>query len=352
MASLAFDRKNRRYLIRWRDGGRGSAEHVKRISDKAAATDFFNALERRQLSAKPAVNRLTMGWPEIVDRWHQTRPEGDYRDRAKKYLDSLGWERLEEAMPELLASLRPHYFRLVKSVLNYAHRTLLLHVDQNAINVRPLKVAKRPKRPLLPPDDIQALVDKCAASCPGNGALAHLLATYGHRAENLVRLTASALQIDANGTGWLTLKVKSGDIIRHPLAPASLPQLQPLAAAATAASPKKWPQSIDHNGATAPLLFINHLGVPWKDGQAFAAWFHHSVSCGIGYYDAFKRAAITSMLDTVDATTVASITGHRTVSLLVNTYSRTNADRQLAALAAIKPVVASPVCAACVQEKS
>jgi hypothetical protein len=56
---------------------------------------------------------------------------------------------------------------------------------------------------------------------------------------------------------------------------------------------------------------------------------------GGGYYD-LKRYAISTMLGRgVDAKAVASITGHRTVSLLLNTYARTNESRQQAALAAI-----------------
>jgi integrase len=51
---------------------------------------------------------------------------------------------------------------------------------------------------------------------------------------------------------------------------------------------------------------------------------------------ALKRYAISRMLGLgLDPRTIASITGHRTVSLILDRYARTHEDRQRAALAAL-----------------
>jgi integrase len=110
------------------------------------------------------------------------------------------------------------------------------------------------------------------------------------------------------------MRVKSGDIHRHPLIPESITRLTALAKDRKSESP----------------LFIGHLGKPWASGSDLSAWLCHSLGCGVL---ALRRYAITRMLDLgLDARTAASITGHRTPSLLLNTYARTNETRQLEAV--------------------
>jgi hypothetical protein len=345
MASMTYNAATRQYAIRWRSDGKA---HIKRIpaggTGKADALEFLAALERRLAATKPIKNRFVMSWGEIVERWHSTRTPGAYRDKAKTYLLALGWTTLADATPDAIERLKPLYQRYVKSVLGYARSTMRLAVDLDALAVRPPKVKRRAKRPLLPDDQIQALVNRCAETGPSNAAIAHLLSVYGHRAESIVHLTTSAWIPDptGQGAGELVLQVKGGDIVRHPILPATAALLLPLVKSAEA-DPGR-PHFPDHTNTLAPCLFLRHNdGKPWLNGQRWAAWFRCSVGKGIGYYDAFKRAAITKLLDHVDATTVASITGHRTISLLLNTYSRSNADRQRAAIESLATMCAKRV---------
>jgi hypothetical protein len=353
MSSVIHDKKARTWRIRWREGGRGSKQKTsERFTTKGDALEFQRQVDARAGASKDfnASSGRLITWLEVVQRWRDTRAEGRYRDMAKKYLDTLPWKTTSDATPDTVSKLRPLYQRYVKSCLRFARVMLDQRVDQRALEVKPPKRTQRPRRDLLADEDIAALVDRCALTGPGNGAIAHLLSTYGHRAENIVHLTASAWEHRAPAD-TLTLRVKGGDLIRHPILPQTSEILRPLVEAALT-DPKR-ERFLDHKGTLSPALFINQTGKPWLNGQRFAAFFIGQISKGIGYYDAFKRAAITKMLDHVDAKTVASITGHRTVSLLLNTYSRTTETRQRNALEAIKKSLAiSTVLPPCSQEKS
>jgi integrase len=329
-----IERASGGWVVRWWTAGRGSA---KGKSEVYPNQDMAKREKKRiavQLDARaPLGDHLRLlPWNEVVQRWHDTRPAGRYRTTASEAMNRLPWKTVRDATPAALRAFNVFNLRIVRSVLFYAQSDCDQPVDPRLLLVTPAPRKRKPEKALYDDAKVQSLVDACAATAQGTGALAHMLATYGHRAENLVRLTCSAVNLDQ---GTITLTVKGGDEVQHPLTMQTLELLRPL---------------IHRRGAgPAAPLFPNHLGVAWSTGQEFASWFHgiHKV----GYYQAFKRWAISRMLRPttagglgLDAKTVAAITGHRTVSLLLNTYARTSEPLKAAAIAALSAVAVPPRC--------
>lgn len=320
------------YRCVWREGGRGSKRHWSETKEsKREATVDAEVIRARLLAAQPLkAARVRLSWAEVAQRWHDSRPPGRYRTEGLADLHVLAWKSTEDATPDAVSKLKLGLRRLVNSALRYARVNLKQRVDPDVGDL-PLPRSSRPTKEepaLLTPKEIDALVREAATWSPGNGVLAHLCATYGHRAASLVGLTGEAIDLRA---GTISLPVKGGGRVTHELHPVSLAMLKAL-------GPR----------AGVPL-FINHLGVPWRTGKMFAEWFYHR--CGVtalgkgktpgrkvGYYQA-KSAAITAMLKETgnDAKTVASITGHKRPSLLLDVYARTNAKLQAKALRGARP---------------
>lgn len=310
------------WRVVWREGGAGS----ERKKSQSYNTKSKAAAEARRIDAELSARRKlppggrVIPWPEVAQRWRDSRTPGRYRDASLAALLRLDWETVADATPATLRLLNPYNLRVAKAALEYARVYLEQPVDRRAADVSPPRRPRKQEVQLLSEDEVWALVRQCGEVAQGNGALAHVLATYGHRAENLVRLRASAV----DDRGWLRLIVKGGDQVAHPLTEKTLAVLEPLRS----------------HGAD-DYLFPSHLGgEPFRTGQEFAAWFYHRF--GVGYYQAFKRWAISRMLRPttagglgLDAKTVASITGHRTVSLLLNTYARTSDALKANAIAAL-----------------
>lgn len=315
MAAIISEGKGseRRWRLRWREGGRGSKLRTsERYETKRDALDALQALEARLAAIKPMANRLVISWTEIRVRWLKLKT-GRYALEAARAMDlhTKGWSSVRDATPAALAMIPMGALRSVKACLRWADLHLGQSIDYRVLRVVGVrKRAKRVRPQLLDDAEVARLVQAAQESSPGNGAIAHLVATYGHRAENLVRLTA-----DNFTGGRLTFRVKGGEEISHSLLEATQSLLSPLL-------------------ATKGPIFLNHLGVPWRSGQEFAAWFHHWL--GVCYYQ-LKRAAISRWLAKgADPKTIASITGHKTVSLLLDTYAATNEHRQAAALAMLR----------------
>lgn len=161
-------------------------------------------------------------------------------------------------------------------------------------------------------------------------AAGYLIATYGHRPESLVRVTCGDVRLD-DRPPTIAMPVKSGDRIRHPLTAATVAVLRPLVAGRPAAAP----------------LLLRPDGEPWANGDALAVYWYHQVGERVtpdrpGIYH-LKRRAITRLLAAgQDPATIASITGHRTPSVIL-TYARTNDARQQAAIAALEKIGDTPV---------
>jgi hypothetical protein len=140
------------------------------------------------------------------------------------------------------------------------------------------------------------------------------------------------------------LAIKGGDIHRHPILPITAHHI---------ASAQQWLTTILGRPLlpTDPLCPCPYPLPPnqrWPQGRAIGWWYkkaigkhHHQESTGI--YQ-LKRYAITNMIANLklDAKTVASITGHRTIALLMQNYSTTNTDRQKSALSALQTSLVLP----------
>ncbi len=318
MPSVSVVRHGKGFRCVWREGGRDSKRHVtavhKRKGDAMADAEIIRA---RLLAAGELRGRVTLTWSEVVQRWQNSRAPGRYTDEAGAYLRKLAWRSTADASALEIDQMPQGWQRVTKAVLRWAVRMLDQPVPPRALLVPTKRTKAKPKAPLMATDKVQEVQTQADGFSPGTGALVHLLATYGHRAESLVALTCAAYD---QATHMLTLPVKGGDVVRHPVLETTHARLVALC---------------QDQASDAPL-FRNHLGKTWVDGRAFASWFNHTF--GFGYYD-LKRYAITRMLGAgLDAKTVASITGHRTVSLLLNTYARTNEERQRAALATLAVV--------------
>jgi integrase len=335
----------KRWRLRWREGGRGTKKHTSEWFTSVGEVENFQRLVDARLAAsKPLGKKLSVPLLEVIERWKK-RQEDRNVPRSRRYVDETA-----EALRGLLADnkwvvstdvartshLGIGNYRLIRALLRFARD----HCDQPLLPkalLPPDTPRRRPKRPLLSPERIPVLVADAAEWEYDNGVIAHIVAVYGHRPQSLVQLKRGAVEVSFVGytpadkaptQGWLTLSVKGGDIIRHPLLPETV---EALARLAVGLKP----------GAH---LFTNHLGEQWKTGQAYSSWFSHCVGEGDGIYD-LKRWAISWMhAGGMDVATIASITGHRTET--INRYLVSNEAKQAAALGVMAsgaPKVPPPV---------
>jgi hypothetical protein len=227
-----------------------------------------------------------------------------------------------------MSALKIGPWRLAKACLRWSRIYLGQPIDAGAIGRRPHRSATKPQRDLLTDAEVSELIDRAAAAGGHCGRLlAHLVATYGHRPQSLVGLTIGSLE--DGDPPRLTLPVKSGDTIRHPVLPETVGLIR---------------RAIGRRKA-GPLL-LDPLGKAWTSGAKASAWFWHQVGADTDERDEDKRKpavgiyqlkcyAISRMLDLkLDLKTIASLTGHRTPAVLLR-YARTNETRQLAALSAL-----------------
>ena len=332
MPSVSIAKHGSGYRCVWREGGRGSKRHVSQTRERKVEAQEDAEAIRARLNAKLPLklSRVRLPWLEVCERWRDSRKAGRYRDEGLEILKELKWATTEDGTPDAVSKLKLGTRRLVNSALGYARRTLKQPVDMDSLDLPYPHTSKAPKSEpdLLPAADTDALVREAWEWSPGNGAIAHLCATYGHRAASLVGLMGDAVNL-TNAT--IELMTKGGVFVKHGLHPKSVKMLKKL-------EPRK-----------GQPLFLNHHGVPWETGKKFSEWFYHRIGQvalakkgepgrKVGYYQT-KSAAITSMLEATnnDAKTVASITGHKRPSLLLDVYARTNEERQQRALKGARP---------------
>jgi integrase len=182
--------------------------------------------------------------------------------------------------------------------------------------------SRRVARPLLNLLQIAAIRNACKS--PSDAALVHLMSTYGHRPISLSALRCADLDF-SQSPAWMSLGIKGGDRIRHPLTPESVRLLRPL-----------W-----KNRPPSASLFTDSQGNPWNNERCRRAGrnrlpkhFARLIKkAGISAtLQDLRRYAITTMLDrNFDLATIASITGHRCPHVLLR-YAATNPARQIAAI--------------------
>lgn len=302
------------YRLRWREGGRGSKEHSRRFDDKRTATDELDALNARLNAARDLRGRALIPWSEVRTRWLVTI-EGDYRDGSKSTLEihTKGWGNTLSATPAAMGALPIGTNKVARACLNWAWLHLKQPVDARALKTQGARIKpKRAEQPLLTDGRVAELMNGADDTGAGNGAVVHLIATYGHRPENLVRLTSANFP-----GGRILFRVKGGHEVTHPLLQATSDRIDEL-------------KKLRPSGP----LFLSHMGKPWKSGRQFSSWFQHTFHVG---NKQLKRAAISRWFARgLDAKTIASITGHRSVALLANVYAATNEHRQAAALATLR----------------
>jgi integrase len=323
MASVHKDRGA--WCIRWREGGKQRS--VRGIASKVLAEAQARRIEAELASQAAPTPGQVLTWDEAIPRYIASRPHATalYLAAVEANLRRAiaGRSTWHDLTPQAVTGLPAYQARILRSFLRWAAEDAGQPVHPRAIAAAKPRVRRKPQRPLPSPDDIADAIARAEAWSPADGIIAHLIATYGHRAQSVVGLTVSAWDPAA---GTITLPVKSGDIHRHPVLPATAALLTAQAAAVG-------------NKPDSPL-FPSHTGKPWPSGSAFSVWWSHCIG-GVGILD-LRRTAISRMLALgLDAKTVASITGHRTVSLLLNTYARTTDQRQQDAIAALgcSPIV-------------
>lgn len=316
MPSASIVKHGSGYRCVWREGGRGSKRRFGKTHDTKKLAQADADLVRARLLAEGDIrNRVSLEWSEVVTRWAKSRAPGRYADEAKAYLLKLPWQSVLDASPAAVADMPAIWQRITKACLRWAERMLDQPTPRRVLAVPNKRKRTRAVRPLMDDELVAKVRLQAQGFGPGDAALVHLLSTYGHRAESLVLLPCSAYDPVAR---LLSMEVKGGHRVCHPV----LAETHDLLSA------------LQEGRAPGAPLFVNHLGVAWETGQAFASWFWHAF--GFGYYD-LKRWAISRMLSAgLDAKTVASITGHRTVTLLLNTYARTNEQRQRLALSRLQ----------------
>jgi integrase len=316
-----------RWRVCWQDAT-GKRMSSKRFKTKKDALYCKERVELGLAALKPQSGITVIPLPELIERYLASRVK---EDRAKPgyvlktratllhLIEERGWKSSAAITVESAGTLKLGEYRLFKALVRYGAQ-IGQPLDQRVLLMSAPKRVRKPKSALLTPEQVAMLIDEAADWCPANGALAHMLSTYGHRPESAVQLRVGSVDLEG---GTLTLEVKGGDVVRHPLLESTLRLLRPLCVG---------------RGAEE-FLFLNHRGKPWGTGQALASWWYHYVGeekheDAPGIYE-LKRYAITSMLDRgLSLDTIASITGHRTPAILL-TYARTNADKQARAIAAL-----------------
>lgn len=347
MASIQRIKGRKRWRVRWREGGRGTPEHASPwVESKAEAEAELRAIEARLAADKTIKQRAGIPLDDLVGKWakHQrerTRPRSErYIEEGQRTLLALikakGWARTSDVGHA--DDLPINTFRLLRALLRFGRDRHDQPVSVRSLVAPDTKRRKEGGRTLISDERAAELVSAAADWSDGNGAIADLVATYGHRPESLVHLTVGSVALLAymplpkrgkppQQIAWLTLRVKSGDIHRHPLLASSAAKLAKAAAGRADREP----------------LFVNHLGEPWSSGQAFSAWFHHCVGKGTGIYRLKDRAITRLLAAGVDLATIASMTGHRDPVVLMR-YAHTNEAKQAAALDALEKFGVDDVC--------
>lgn len=323
-------------VVWWTDGRGSKRAKSETFATKKRAEEELRARRLDRRAAKPLGNRLVVPPGEAWRRW-LLHLKGRRTPAAKTYITFIAqvyrrriagqrlttWERVGAID---WAGIAASDFRVLRAWVRWSARELSQDVPAKLLTMKGPGEIRRPRASLLTDQQVAALLDRAAMHGPGNRALGSLIAFYGHRGENLVRLPVSAVD---RAAATLTLAVKGGDVVRHPLLPDTLAELAPLTEGRAPSDP----------------LIISHQGKPWRSGAAFAYWWYHEVGdplLALGVISRaqrgiqnLKRYAISRLLGLgLDVETIRSITGHRTPAVILR-YARTNEERQRTAISAL-----------------
>ena len=269
------------------------------------------------LQPKPG-RRVTMAM--VVEDYmrHRRSWSGDAAWAAKdrraidRAIKGRGWSSPGDVSAAELERLPVGAFRLIKAVLRHAAR-MGCHIDVAVMQARAPRQSRQPARSLVTEAEASAACGAALLWGVGEGLAVHLVATYGHRPQSVAAIQVSDYDAAA---GIIRLPIKDGSAHSHPVTDETAALIR---------------QAIGER--TEGYLIVAHHGRAWERGSPMVSWYyrcigkvHHPHDPGIY---ALKRYAITRMLDMgLSADVVASITGHRTPSVLMDRYARTNETRQ------------------------
>jgi hypothetical protein len=323
------------YVVRWWTAGRGSTKgRSNPLTNKPAAEKEKKRIAAQLKAAKPA-RAGAMPISELVDRHLEElkkRGKGlhDYPKKLRtcimRLAEEKGWKTTADITRESATGLAIGEHRWVKAIL---HTGVLFDqpVALAALAVpRPTKTRK-PALDLLTDAQIDALLARAALYSHDLLLVGHLVATYGHRGESLTKMTVADVVMPDLDTCSISMPVKGGDRIRHPVLRATAELLA---------------LSIMGKPEDAPLIRHPGTGGAWRNGDLLSQYWYHQVGKHVtpthpGIYH-LKRRAISRMLAAgLDVATIASMTGHR-IPTVILTYARTNEARQIAALATLSQI--------------
>ena len=349
MASVHKDKRSGTWYIRWREGKSNRA--VRGISSKAEAESQARRIERELSTREPLAPGQYISPADSVDHYLATRLSTTEAHRirlagaVRRLIRMREWTSWDKITPATVQGMNPHQARCLRAVLRWAHENGQ-HIHPRVIVASRPKNIRKPQAPLPDPKAVSEAIARADEWHLADGTIAHLIATYGHRAQSVVGIRVKDWEQNENGA-FLTLPVKSGDIHRHPLIEETVRRFTILSKG----------KSLDE------YLLVGHLGCAWTSGPKYTTWWSHHIAgtkqdqavkerarrkrhgekveevartpSGMGILD-LRRLAITNLLGLgLDGKTVASITGHRTVSLILNTYARTTEERQRTAISAL-----------------
>jgi integrase len=318
------------YVVRWREGGREakaecSPVYARKDQASAKAREIAAAVAAR----KPAQSGVDLPLAEIFERYSQRRLTEGARaihvERTRRRIVSVcvarGWSTCRSITPQEVASWRKdggcqRTGACLRAALRWAMETFDQPVDpRTLVALRPRPIGRRPRADLVTREQVEAWQESADQIDANVGALVHCLATYGWRPITAADLIVKNLDLK---TGCITTTVKGGDVVRHPLLPATLDRLRPL---------------VVGRSPSAPLFLHPNTQKAWEAGSpergSIPKWCR--VALDLKTYD-LKRYAISTMLELkMEPQTVALFTGHRTLSQVL-TYARTNESRAREAL--------------------
>jgi hypothetical protein len=325
------------WVVRWWTAGRGSAKgRSDPLPNKPAAEVESRRIAGELAARRPVRVDVLIPWAQLITRYLDAlaaKGKGSHRYPAhvRQVLTALGpargWTHARDVTPATAGGLTVTEHRYVKALLRFA---VLLDQPVHASALR----LPRPAKPRVPAGDLltEAEVGKLLARAktysPDLHATGHLVATYGHRPESLTKMTVQDVDL---ANGQISMPVKSGDRIRHPITGETAAILRRL---------------IKGRDPAAPLI-QREDGTAWASGDRLSTYWYHQVGEHVtpdrpGIYH-LKRRAISRMLAAgLDVATIASMTGHRTPSVIL-TYARTNEAAQRRAVAALESLACPAV---------
>lgn len=306
----------------------GKLKTVATCATKQDAELILRRLEDEERARGRTVRGSVLPLSEVLVRWRKAKigagndplHTAAAEQKLRNLIAARNWASTSAVTALAVSDYRsaggsPGACRFLAAVLRWARDTLDQHVDAKALlALRAGRPGRKPSPVLMSADAVREAEERAERMSASAGALIHCLATYGWRPITAARLTVA--DFDPFG-GFITCRVKGGDVVRHMLLPATLARLRWLVTDAK---------------QSEPLFRDPRTGQAWDLVGGISLWARNHLR--IKVYD-LKRYAISSMLARgVAPQDVAAFTGHRTISQVLR-YSRSNEERQRAALDAI-----------------